>query len=116
MIRRLALLGGVLLALAAVAVFALSTKPAGSRATVSAGQTAQVTSVTRSCPPSAPGAGTAHIAMIAVPSHAASSSPAGTAKTTGGGPGGSATVSSVPAALGPPVADPSKSKPTAGGT
>ena len=33
MIRRFALLGGVLLALAAVAVFALSTKPAASRAT-----------------------------------------------------------------------------------
>ena len=55
--------------------------------------------------------------MIAVPSQAASSSPAGTAKTTGGVPAGSATVSSVPAALGPPAAaNPAKGKPTAGGT
>jgi hypothetical protein len=115
MIRRLALLGGVLLALAAVAVFAMSAKPAASRATIPAGQAAEVTSVTRSCPPSAPGAGTAHIAMIAVPSLAASSSPAGPAKTAGGVPAGSATVSSVPAALGPPVANPAKGKPTAGG-
>ncbi len=116
MIRRLALLGGVLLALVAVAGFALSTKPAASHPTVSAGQAAEVTSVTRSCPPSAPGAGTAHIAMIAVPSQAASSSPAGPAKTAGAVPAGSATVSSVPAALGTPVANPAKGKPTAGGT
>jgi len=116
MIRRLALLGGVLLALAAVAAFAISTKPAASRVTVSAGQAAEVTSVTRSCPPSAPGAGTADIAMIAVPSQAASSSSAGTAKTAGAVPAGSATVSSVPAALGTPVANTAKGKPTAGGT
>jgi hypothetical protein len=114
MIRRLALLGGVLLALAAVAGFALSTKPTVSHPTVSAGQAAEVTSVTRSCPPSAPGPGTAHIAMIAVPSQAAS--PAGAAKTAGALPAGSATVSSVPAALGTPVANPAKGKPTAGGT
>ena len=115
MIRRLALLGGVLLALAAVAVFAMSTKPATSRATVPAGQAAEVTSVTRSCPPSAPGGGTAHIAMIAVPSQAASSSSAGPAKAAGAVPAGSATVSSVPAALGAPVANPAKGKQTAGG-
>ncbi len=114
MIRRLLLLGGVLLALAAVAGFALSTKPAARHPTVSAGQAAEVTSVTRSCPPSAPGAGTAHIAMIAVPSQAAS--PAGTAKTAGALPAGSATVSSVPTALGTPVANPAKGKLTAGGT
>ena len=80
MIRRLALLGGVLLALAAVTLFALSTKPAASRATLAAGQAAAVTSVTRSCPPSAPGEGTAHVSMIAVPSQ--SSSSAGTATAT----------------------------------
>jgi hypothetical protein len=59
--------------------------------------------------------------MIAVPSRAASSSPAGPAKTAGPAkmagavPAGSATVSSVPAALGPPAANPAKGKPTAGG-
>jgi Family of unknown function (DUF5719) len=116
--RRFALLGAVLLALAAVAVFALSTKPAAGRATVAAGQAAAVTSVTRSCPPSAPGGGTAHIAMIAAPSQAAaSSSSAGTAKAAGAVPAGSATLNSVPAAPAPPAAAKSaKGKPTTGST
>jgi hypothetical protein len=104
MMRRLALLAGVLLALAAVAMFATSTKPAASRATLAAGQAAAVTSVTRSCPPSSPGEGAAHVAMIAVPSQAASSSSAGTAKVAGGVTAGSATVSSVPAAPAAPAA------------
>jgi hypothetical protein len=115
--RRLALLGAVLVALAAVAGFALSTKPAAVRATVAAGQAAAVTSVTRSCPPSAPGEGAAHIAMIAVPAQAATaaSSSAGTAKAAGGVPAGSATLNSVPAAPAPPAAATSaKGKPTAG--
>lgn len=117
MIRRLALLGGVLLALAAVAVFALSTKPVAGRATVAAGQAAAVTSVNRSCPPSAPGANAAQIAMIAVPSQAASSSSAGTAKAGGAASGGSATVVGVPAAPAPPAATSSaKGKPNPGGT
>jgi len=93
MIRRLALLGGVLLALAAVALFALSTKPAASRATLAAGQAAAVTSVTRSCPPSAPGGSAANISMIAVPAQASSA-----AKAAGGVAAGSATVSQVPPA------------------
>jgi Family of unknown function (DUF5719) len=118
--RRFALLGGVLLALAAVAMFALSTKPAAGRATLAAGQAAAVTSVTRSCPPSAPGEGTAQIAMIAVPSQAASSPSAGTAKAAGAVPAGSATVSSVPAAPTAPTAPAAtksaKGKPTAGST
>jgi len=97
MIRRLALLGGVLLALAAVALFALSTKPAASRATLAAGQAAAVTSVTRSCPPSAPGGSAANISMIAVPAQASSAATA-TAKAAGGVAAGSATVSQVPAA------------------
>jgi hypothetical protein len=117
MMRRLALLAGVLLALAAVAMFATSTKPAASRATLAAGQAAAVTSVTRSCPPSSPGEGAAHVAMIAVPSQSASSSSAGTAKVAGGVTAGSATLSSVPAAPAAPAATtPAKGKPTAGGT
>jgi Family of unknown function (DUF5719) len=112
MIRRLALLGGVLLALALVAVFALSTKPAASRATVAAGQAAAVTSVTRSCPPAAPGEGAPDISMIAVPSQSAAASSSGAAKAAG-----SATLSSVPAApVAPPAAKPAKGKPTAGTT
>jgi hypothetical protein len=97
MIRRFALLDGVLLALAAVALFALSTKPAASRATLAAGQAAAVTSVTRSCPPSAPGGSAANISMIAVPAQASSAATA-TAKAAGGVAAGSATVSQVPAA------------------
>jgi hypothetical protein len=120
MIRRLALLGGVLLALALVAAFALSTKPAASRATVAAGQAAAVTSVTRSCPPAAPGEGAPDISMIAVPSRSAAPSSAGTAKATGTAPAGttaasSATVSSVPAASAAPApAKPAKGKPAKG--
>jgi hypothetical protein len=122
MIRRLALLGGVLLALAAVTLFALSTKPAAGRATLSAGQAAAVTSVMRSCPPSAPGEGTAHVSMIAVPSQSSSSAGTGTGTATATGTAkagvaaGSATLSSVPAA--PAATTPAKGngKPAAGGT
>jgi len=91
--RRLALLGAVVLALAVVAAFAWSTKPAPRQSAVAGGQVAAVTSITRSCPPAAAGAGTTtHISMIAVPSQAAGAkgSPAATA--------GSATLSAVPAA------------------
>jgi Family of unknown function (DUF5719) len=118
--RRFALLGGVLLALAAVAMFALSTKPAVGHATLAAGQAAGVTSVTRSCPPSSPGEGNAQIAMIAVPSQASSSSSAGTAKAAGAAPAGSATVRSVPAAptvpAAPAATNSAKGKSTAGST
>lgn len=124
MIRRLALLGGVLLALAAVTLFALSTKPAAGRATLAAGQAAAVTSVTRSCPPSAPGEGTAHVSMIAVPSQSSSSAGTGTGTPTATAAGtakagvaaGSATLSSVPAA--PAATTPAKGDgtPAAAGT
>jgi Family of unknown function (DUF5719) len=116
MMRRFALLGAVLLGLAAIGLFALSTKPAARPAPAAAGQeAAAVTALTRSCPPSAPGGGTPHIAMIAVPSQAASVSSAsspGTAKPAAV-PAGSATVSSVPAAPAAPVASqPAKGKST----
>jgi Family of unknown function (DUF5719) len=101
MIRRLALLGGVLLALAAIGLIAQSTKPSASRATLAAGQAATVTSVTRSCPPSAPGEGAASISMIAVPAQTASPPSAGTA--TAKTAAGSATVSSIPAAPAAPA-------------
>jgi hypothetical protein len=101
--RRLALLGAVVLALAVVAAFAWFTKPAPSQPAVAAGQGAAVTSVTRSCPPAAPGAGTTtHISMIAVPSRAASAKDSNAAST------GSATLSAVPAA----PAAPADTKPT----
>jgi hypothetical protein len=101
--RRLALLGAVVLALAVVAAFAWSTKPAPSQPVVAAGQVAAVTSVTRSCPPASPGAGTTtHISMIAVPSQAASAKDLNAVST------GSATLSAVPAAS----ASPAATKPT----
>jgi hypothetical protein len=97
--RRLALLGAVVVALAVVAAFAWSTKPAPGQPAVGARQVAAVTSVTRSCPPAAPGAGTTtHISMIAVPSQAAS------AKVSAGASTGSATLSAVPAAPASPAA------------
>ena len=87
--RRFALPGAVLLALVAVFAVAWGTRPAASGATVKAGQAAAVTSITRSCPPSAPGSSTARISMVALPSQAAAGS--GTAAATG-----AATFSAVP--------------------
>jgi Family of unknown function (DUF5719) len=91
--RRLALLGAVLLALAAVAGVAWATRSDGTASSAKPGaQAAAVTSVTRSCPPSAPGTAAARIAMIAMPSRGK----AGAASS--GTPAGSATLSTVPAA------------------
>jgi hypothetical protein len=107
--RRLALLGAVALALAVVVAFAWSTKPAPGQPAVAAGQIAAVTSVTRSCPPAAPGAGTTRISMIAVPSQAAA------AKGSTPASGGSATLSAVPAASAaakPAKKTPAKKTPT----
>jgi len=104
--RRLALLGAVVLALVVVAALAWSTKPAPRQSAVAGGQVAAVTSITRSCPPAAAGAGTTtHISMIAVPSQAAAAkgSPAVTP--------GSATLSAVPAAPASPAATKPAKKP-----
>jgi len=91
--RRLALFCGVLLAIAVVAVIAWNTGPAGSGpAAQAAGQTAAVTSVTRSCPPAPPGTGSAHVSMIAMSSQAASATGGSAAQT------GSASLSAVPTA------------------
>jgi hypothetical protein len=96
--HRLALFGAVLLAVAAVAAFAWYGKPAAGRPAIAAGQVAAVTSVTRSCPPAAPGAGkTTRIAMIAVPSKAPGAKNASAALT------GAATLSAVPAVSAPPA-------------
>jgi hypothetical protein len=93
--RRLALLCGVLLAIGVVAVIAWRTEPAVSRSAVqTAGQAAAVTSVSRSCPPASPGGGSAHVAMIAMPSQSKS------AKGATAVPTGSATLSAVSAATG----------------
>ncbi len=109
--RRLVLLGAVVLALAVVAVLAWSTKPAPSQPAAAASQAAAVTAVTRSCPPAAPGAArTTRVSMIAVPSQAAA------AKGAAAAPAGSATLSAVPAAPAPAASTPAKGKPATSGT
>jgi hypothetical protein len=92
MMRRLGLLCGVLLAIGVVAVIAWRTVPAGGPAAQAAGQSAAVTSITRSCPPASPGSGSAHVTMIAMPSQATAAK-GGTTPPTG-----SALLSAVPAA------------------
>ena len=106
--RRLALLGAVLLALAAVAGVAWVTRSDGTGTSAKPGaQAAAVTSVTRSCPPSARGAAAARIAMIAMPSRAK----AGAASS--GTPAGSAALSAVPAGPSPgATAPPAKTQST----
>jgi hypothetical protein len=109
---RLALPGAVLLALALVSAIAWGTRPGLTRAAMPGSQTAMVTSVTRSCPPAAPGAGATRIAMIAMPPQATTASPgsansgAGNPGATGSGavtPTGAARLSAVLAA--PPAND-----------
>src|SRR5487761_664407 len=90
--RRLILPAAVLLALAVVFAVGWVTRPGASGVTVPAGQGAAVTSITRSCPPSAPGSGTARISMVALPARAAAAS-SGSATSTG-----AATFSAVLAA------------------
>ena len=65
--RRLTLLGAVLLALAVVFAIAWGTRPGTAQVAVQGGQGAAVTSITRSCPPAAPGSATARISMVALP-------------------------------------------------
>jgi len=90
--RRLALPGAVLLALVVLFAIAWSTRPGPSGAAVETSQGAAVTSITRSCPPSAPGSGAARISMVALPPQAAAAS-SGTATSAG-----AATFSAVLAA------------------
>jgi Family of unknown function (DUF5719) len=96
--RRLTLPGAVLLALAVVFAIAWATQPGATRVTVQGGQEAAVTSITRSCPPAAPGSTTAQISMIALPAQAASASSAtagSAAAKPAAAPTGSATFSAV---------------------
>jgi hypothetical protein len=90
--RRLALFCGLLLAIGIVAVIAWRTEPTNSgSAGQTGGQTAAVTSISRSCPPAPPGTGSAQVTMIAVPSQATAAKGAAAAQA------GSATLSAVPA-------------------
>ena len=69
--RRFGLFGAVLLVLAAVYVAAWRIQPSQTAARPSSPPTAAVTAVTRSCPPPAPHAGQAHIALMSMPSGSA---------------------------------------------
>ena len=102
--RRLALPGAVLLAIAVLFAVAWATRPAASGATVRSGQMAAVTSITRSCPPSAPGSAAARISMVALPSQAA------TAGSGAGTSAGAATFSAVLAAPAAKTATPAAGK------
>jgi len=114
-VRRLARPGAVLLALALVFVVAWGTRPGPAQDAAPGGQVTAVTSVTRSCPPAAPGTATTRISAIALPSLAAASpgtAGQGTAKLDSekqgaATPTGAATfaaVSSAPAASAKPPA------------
>jgi hypothetical protein len=92
MIRRVGLLGAVLLVLGVVYVAAWRTEPATPKSAAQpAAVSAAVTSITRSCPPPAPGTGSPHIAMIALPSQTAGTKAAQAAT-------GAVTLNAVPAA------------------
>jgi hypothetical protein len=69
--RRIALPGAVLLALLAVFLIGRVTQPAPARTVVQGGQSADVGSIARSCPPLAAGTAAGRITMIALPPRAA---------------------------------------------
>ena len=69
--RRLALPGAVVLALLAVFLIAWGTQPGPARVAIQGDQGAAVTSITRSCPPAAPGTAAGRITMVALPPGAA---------------------------------------------
>jgi hypothetical protein len=87
--RRMGLFGAVLVALAIVYLIAWEMRPGPIASAGAVGQTAAVTSVTRSCPPAAPGTGASRITMIAMPSRSSAEQ---------SGAPGVATLSEVPAA------------------
>ena len=101
--RRLALPGAVLLSLVVAFVIAWATRPGAGAAAAQVGQRAAVTSIARSCPPSAPGSGTAHISMIALPGQpaAAGSASGPAAAKPPATPTGAATFRAVLAAPAP---------------
>jgi hypothetical protein len=98
--RRLTLPGAVLLALAVAFAIAWGTQPGATQDAVRGSQQAAVTSITRSCPPAAPGSATARISMIAMPAQAPAASPGAgpEAAKSAATPVGAATFSAVLAA------------------
>lgn len=111
--RRFTLPGAVLLALALVFAIAWGTQPGTARIALPSGQAAAVTSITRSCPPAAPGSAAGQISMIALPVAGTGAVGSGAAKSAAATPTGAATFSAVLAA--PGNTSPS-GKPTASAT
>jgi hypothetical protein len=104
---RLALPGAVLLALAIVFAIAWATRPGTPQAGASGSQSAAVTSITRSCPPAAPGSAAPRISMIALPATSSGAATPSAAAPSAAAPSavarsGAATFSAVLAA--PPAA------------
>jgi len=93
---RVAVPGAVLLALILVSVIAWTTRPGTAVVTVPAGQHTAVTSITRSCPPAAPGGTAPHVSMIALPAAQSGAASSGTAAAKT--PAGTATFSGILAA------------------
>lgn len=101
---RAAVPGAVLLALVIVFVIAWVTQPGAARVATPRSQDAAVTSITRSCPPAAPGAAAATVSMIALPA---------TGQGAAGAPTGRATFSGILAAPGGQVPPGGKTPPAA---
>jgi Family of unknown function (DUF5719) len=96
---RVALPGAVLLALVIVFAIAWATSPGTPRAGASGSQSAAVTSITRSCPPAAPGSGAPQISMIALPTASSRAATPSAAAPTGAATFG-AVLAAPPAASG----------------
>ena len=96
--RRFTLLGAVLLALVIVFAIAWGTRPGTTRVAAQGGQEAAVASITRSCPPAAPGSATALISMVALPAATSGAATSGAVKPAAATPTGAATFSAVVAA------------------
>lgn len=94
-LRRYALAGSVLLLLAFVYLLTWATGSGGSNAAAvgTVPQTVAVTAVVRDCPPTAPGAGQAHVAFLAAPPRAGASTSAAKAP-------GATTLTAIPAGSG----------------
>jgi len=114
---RFAVPGAVVLALILVFAVAWVTRPGTARVTVAGGQRAAVTSITRSCPPAAPGGAAAQVSMIALPAAGTAAVGSGTAaaKPAATTPTGAATFSGILAAPGSAPTATAEGKKTAAG-
>ncbi|HET9079085.1 MAG TPA: DUF5719 family protein [Trebonia sp.] len=115
--------GAAVLALAIVFVIAWATQPGAARVAAPGSRNVAVTSITRSCPPAAPGATAPQVSMIALPAASSVSASFGPAAAQpAAAPAGQATFSGIlaaPAAGSAPAAgkkSPAGKKPSGGKT